>query len=283
MAAGVALMTACVIAAPVFADSVTTSRRHHGQVTLPGWPPVANRSAGTCSGGTMMAGTYSGFTVTGECFIAFGAVVQINGDLTIADGASLDDHGAESWLHAQMHVAGNVSVGKGAVLGMGWNSPDGEGSLGPDTVGGNIVANQPLALQLGQITVGGSVISLGGGVLSASGADFRNFPIKDNVIHGSLMIDGWRGGWLGVIRNHVDGNVIVVNNVSVSTESGPGTDPDSTEVMGSALGPISIPQTIGGNLICHDNVPAAQVNPADGGAKNFVGGEAFGECVGLTQ
>jgi len=235
----------------------------------------------------MLAGTYSGFTVTGTCTIAFGATVQIDGDLTIANGASLNDHGAEFWQEAEMHITGNVTVGRGAVLGLGWNSPEGEGSLGPDTVGGNIVANQPLALQVGQVTVGGNVISNGGGVPSTSAADFRNFPIKDNVIDGNLIIQGWHGGWIGLIRNSVDGNVIFANNVSLSNpETGPGTDEDSSEVMGTDLsiflGPI-IPQTIGGNLICHGNVPVAQVNPLDGGAKNFVGGQGIGECAGLTQ
>ena len=235
----------------------------------------------------MLAGTYRGFTVTGTCTIAYGANVQINGDLTIAAGASLNDHGAEAWQNAQIHVTGDVHVGKGAVLGLGWNSPQGEGSLGPDTVGGNIVANRPLALQVGQVTVGGNVISIGGGVLSTSAADFRNFPVKDNVIHGNLVVTGWRGGWIGLIRNHVDGNVIFARNVSQSNpETGPGTDTDSSEVMGSDLsaigGPI-IPQTIGGNLICFGNVPAAQVNPVDFGAKNIVGGKAIGQCAGLTQ
>lgn len=250
---------------------------------LPGAALAANQ-AGTCSGGTMHAGTYRSFTVTGTCTIAFGANVQINGDLIVADGASLNDHGAEMWMHAQMHVAGNIHVGKGAVLGLGWNSPQGEGSLGPDTVGGSIVANQPLALQVGQVTIGGNVISNGGGVMSTSAADARNFPVEDNVIHGNLAIQGWRGGWFGIIRNTVHGNVIVAHVVSTSNrETGPGMDPDSTEVMGTAFGPFSIPQTIDGNLICHDNVPAAQVNPADGGAMNFVGGKAIGECAGLTQ
>jgi hypothetical protein len=81
--------------------------------------------------------------------------------------------------------------------------------------------------------------------------------------------------------------VVFANNVSLfNRETGAGTDTDSSEVMGSDLstigGPV-VPQTIGGNLICHGNVPAAQVNPADGGAKNFVGGKALGECAGLTQ
>ena len=256
-------------------------------MALPGSALAGHHSAGTCSGGTMHAGTYRSFTVTGTCTIAYGANVQINGNLTVAPGASLNDHGAELWMNAQMHITGNVSVGKGAVLGLGWNSPEGEGSLGPDTVGGNIIAHQPLALQVGQVTVGGNVISNGGGVLSTSVEDFRNFPVKDNVIHGNLIIQGWRGGWIGLIRNHVDGNVIFSRNVSRSNpETGPGMDTDSTEVMGSDLsafgGPV-IPQTIGGNLICHGNVPAAQVNPLDGGAKNFVGGKGIGQCANLTQ
>jgi len=144
-----------------------------------------------------------------------------------------------------------------------------------------------LALQIGGVTVGGNLISNGGGVLSTSIADFRNFPVKDNVIHGNLVVQGWHGGWIGLLRNHVDKNVIFSKNVSRSNpETGPGTDGDSSEVQGSDLGAIggpSIPQTIGGNLICFGNVPAAQFNPGDFGAANSVGGKALGQCAGLTQ
>jgi hypothetical protein len=256
-------------------------------MALPASALAASPGPGTCSGGTMLAGTYSSFTVTGTCTIAYGATVHINGDLTVAPGASLNDHGAEAWKAAQMHIAGDVYVGKGAVLGLGWNSPDGEGSLGPDTVGGDIVASRPLALQVGGVTVGGDLISNGGGVLSTSIADFRNFPVKDNVIHGNLVVQGWHGGWIGLIRNTVDGNVIFSKNVSRSNpETGPGMDEDSSEVMGSDLGAIggpAIPQTIGGNLICHGNVPSTHVNPADFGANNIVGGKAIGQCAGLAQ
>jgi len=253
----------------------------------PGIALAADPGAGTCSNGTMAGGIYSSFRVTGTCNIAFGATVWINGNLKLAKGASLNDHGAEMWLQGEMHIKGNVKVGRGAVLGLGWNSPGGEGTLGPDTVGGNIIANHPLALQVGELTVGGNVISNGGGVLSTSQADFRNFPIKDNVIHGNLIVQGWHGGWIGLIRNTVDGNVIFSRNVSRSNpETGPGTDTDSSEVMGSDLsatgGPI-VPQTIGGSLICHANVPAAQVNPIDGGAPSIVGGKGIGQCAGLTQ
>ena len=237
---------------------------------------AANPGAGSCSGGTIPAGTYSGFTVTGTCTIAHGATVQVNGNLILTRGASLDDHGAELWQLAQVHVTGNVIVGKGAVLGLGYNAA--EGTLGPDTVGGSIIADQPLALQVGNLTVGGSVISFGGGVPSNSVADSRNFPVKDNVIHGSLILQGWRGGWLGVIRDHVDGSVIVSFNRSISTppsSDGPGAtvmDPDSNEVQTNS---------IGGNLICLGNTPHAQVNPADGGQPNTVLGHKIGECAGL--
>jgi hypothetical protein len=255
-------------------------------LALPGAALASNPGPGTCTGGTMHAGTYSSFVVTGNCTIGFGANVHIEGDLTVAPGAKLDDHGAEMWMHAQLHVGGDVYVGKGAVLGIGWNSAHGDGELGPDTVGGSIIATKPLALQVGEITIGGDLVSNGGGVLSDAAADFRNFPIKDNVIHGNVVVHGWHGGWFGIIRNTVGGNVIVANVVSGSTEAGPGTDPDSTEIMGSDLtqvgGPV-IPQTIGGNLICLRNVPAAQVNPGDGGAPNIVGGKAIGQCAGLTQ
>ena len=192
-------------------------------MALPGTALAGDHGAGACSDGVLHGGTYRGVTVRGSCTIDAGAVVWIKGNLTVARGASLDDHGAEGFRGAQVHVTGNVHVGKGAVLGLGYNAP--EGTLGPDTVGGSIVADQPLALQLGSVTVGGSVISIGGGVLSTSAADFRNFPIKDNVIHGNLVIAGWRGGWMGAIRNHVGRNVIIFRNVSSVVGHGAGHGP----------------------------------------------------------
>jgi hypothetical protein len=240
-------------------------------MAVPGSALAGERGAATCAGGTLHAGTYRGLIVTGTCMIDAGAVVHINGNLIIADGASLDDHAAEMFRKAEMHISGNVRVGKGAVLGLGYNAAS--GALGPDTVGGSIVANQPLTIYLGNVTVGGNVVSIGGGLLSTSAADFRNFPIKDNVIHGSLIIAGWRGGWLGAIRNHVDGSVIVFGNRSRSSGTGPGTDADSTEVQTNS---------ISGNLLCFANSPAAQINTVDGGLPNVVGGRAFGECAGLV-
>jgi hypothetical protein len=226
-----------------------------------GAPP----GAGSCSGGAIPAGTYNGFTVTGNCTFAGGAVT-INGNLTVADGAFLNDHDA---THATVHVTGNVTVGKGAVLGLGNYSP-----VPPHNsaiIDGNLTANQPLTLYLGGITVHGNLVSNGGG--SGPAGPFRNFPTKDDRVGGNLVIQGWQGGWIGVIRVDVGGNAIVSKNASVVTPDGsPPPDSDSTEVQTNH---------IGGNLICQGNTPPAQVNPGDGGQPNVVAGQKIGECAGL--
>jgi hypothetical protein len=232
-----------------------------------------------CTGGVIPANTYSSLTVTGHCM--FGGDVTVNGNVRVADGAVLNDHAFSLANHVL--ITGNVTVGKGAVLGLGTYNP---GATHDTTVNGNIVANQPLTLYLSFTTVHGNVVSNGGG----SATEFRNFPTKDNVIDGNLIVQGWQGGWLGVIRDRVGGNVIVSNNASVVVEtpegcnpedpsnlctgSAPGLDPDSTEVQTNV---------IGGNLICQHNLPAAQVNALDGGQPNQVAGKAIGECAGLTD
>ena len=97
------------------------------------------------------------------------------------------------------------------------------------------------------------------------------------TIDGNLIIHGWTGGWIGVIRVHVGGNLIFDHNRSVInglvTPPVPGVvDSDSSEIMTNV---------VGGNLICIGNTPAAQVNPDDGGQPNVVAGRKIGECAGL--
>ena len=154
----------------------------------------------TCSNGTI-SGEHGSVTVTGTCWVDAPGVT-IKGDLTLADGAVFAPYAIPAFTHSPIHVTGNVKVGKGAQLLLGYDMGD-SGELGTDTVDGNIVANQPLALYLGNITVHGSVVSIGGG----SSERFYNFPIKDNKIDGNLIIFGWTGGWWGVIANTVGGNV----------------------------------------------------------------------------
>ena len=228
----------------------------------------------TCTG--PISGIHGSVTVTGTCAV-LPAGVTINGDLTLDDDAVF-----VGGFGPVVQVTGNVKVGKGAQLLLGYNRP--EGVLGPTTVDGNIVANKPLSLYLGNITVHGNVVSNGGGTADR----FYNFPIKDNVIDGNLTIHGWTGGWWGAIANTVGGNVDVSNNRSVVHAAGvcmgtfpggctaaPGAFVDSSEVQSRGL---ANPQRIAGNLICHNNVPTAQINTGDGGAANIVGGNSIGEC-----
>jgi hypothetical protein len=226
-------------------------------------------AAGSCSGGVIAPNTYSGLIVTGNCTIT--GAVTVNGDVTVADGAYLD----AAYKDTRLTVNGNVKVGRGAKLGLGCTYGYHDCGLSPVwlgniTVNGSIIANQALTMYLDFVTVHGSVWSFGGG--PGSSGPFLNLPIKDNTIDGTLVVLGWRGGWFGIIRNTVGGSVLAAGNASVVTETGPGTDSDSTEIQTN---------TISGNLICGGNNPHAQVNPNDGGQPNNVSGHKSGECSGL--
>jgi hypothetical protein len=226
---------------------------------------AAPSGAATCSGGPIASGTYSKLTVTGNCTFTPGALT-VRGNLTVAPGAILNDHVASSG-GVTVHVGGNVLVGEGAVLGLG----DYSRALPHESavVDGNVIANEPQTLYLGGMTIHGNLISNGG-----SGPD-RNFPIKDDTIDGNVILQGWSGLWFGLIRSSVGGNVVISHMAGTQTGL-PGTEfegiLDSTEVVSN---------TIGGNLICLANIPAAQVGDAaeEGGGPNTVGGHKLGECA----
>jgi hypothetical protein len=235
----------------------------------------------TCNG--PLSGPHGSVTVTGTCAVV--GPVTIDGNLTLAPGTVFVGFGPA------VQITGNILVGPGAQLALGYNR--GEGVLGPDTVGGNIVADRPLSLYLGNITVHGNVVSNGGGTTER----FYNFPIKDNRVDGNLIVHGWTGGWWGLVANSVGGNVDVSDNRSVVVPANPdqcqgtfpagcaavpGTDEDSSEVQSRIVpGVVKNPQRISGNLICHHNAPAIHFNPIDGGAANVVGGNKIGECTGV--
>ena len=167
----------------------------------------------------------------------------MNGNLTLAPGACLD-----AFTLGTVTVGGNLFVGQGATLALGCTP----GSLGPpipqppcgtttttDSVGGSVIANQPLTMYLDGDTIWGSVISTGGGP-GATFSPYINFPIKDNTIYGNVIVQGWQGAWFGFIRNTTHGSVILNNNVGVAIgEFGA----DSTEV---------VTNVISGNLICRE-------------------------------
>lgn len=210
-----------------------------------------------CTGGTIAAGTYNHMTVTGTCTFGDGTVT-INGNLTVAPGAVLNDHAGSP---AFVHVTGNVIVGQGGVGGLGTYAP----SPAHDSavVDGNVIGNGAATLYLGGMTVHGNLIVKGGGDAG------RNLPIKDDTIDGNVIIQGWTGLWFGVIRDNVGGNVIVNDNTAADPTTLPGVD--SSEI---------VTNTIGGNLICSGNTPAPQVGDSEG-ATNTVGKHKLGQCADL--
>jgi hypothetical protein len=219
------------------------------------------------SAGTALSGNYTSLTVTGNAYVAGGATLTVSGDLTIAPGACLD-----AFSLGTVRVGGNIFVGHGAILGLGCTPFSlGDPTIPPcyahttnDTVGGSIVAYNPLTMYLDGDTIHGNVFSIGGGP-GLHTHQFVNFPIKDNRIGGNLIVENWQGGWFGAIRNNVGGSALFASNMSV-------LDPDANEIQTN---------TIAGSLLCFNNSPAAQVNPADGGQPNVVGGQKVGQCAGL--
>ncbi|MDE3133120.1 MAG: hypothetical protein KGL15_03540 [Acidobacteriota bacterium] len=218
---------------------------------------AAKPATSTCAGGLIGAGTYQGLTVTGTCFFdnvtSQDPTITIDGNLTIAPGASLNAHAGTT---ASVTVTGNVLVGQGGTLGLGsYGGPTGT------VVDGNIVADQPQSLYLAFLTIHGNLVSQGG---TAAGP-FTNFPIKNLTVGGNVTLEGWSGFWIGLFRSTVGGNVFFANNT--------GTNPDSSEVANN---------TISGNLICSGNNPAVQFGDS-GGGPNTVGGHAVGQCAAFAQ
>jgi hypothetical protein len=242
----------------------------------PTFAPLCGADEGTA--GTALSGNYNNLTVHGIAYVASGATLDVSGDLRLAPGACLD-----AFSLGTVHVGHNLTVNPRATLALGC-AP---GSNGPppippcgfistdDTVGGSILAFKPQTMYLTAATVGGSVISLGGG-FAAPGL---SFPVKNMNIGGNLELLGWDGGpgaWIGALRNHVHGDMVVSYNRGFRPGD-EGIPNDSTEIDGN---------TVGGNLVCLGNTPQAQYgdayNPSIGNGPNSVGGRAVGECWDLT-
>jgi hypothetical protein len=223
-------------------------------------PPIC------ATAGTAVSGTYHHLAISGDAYVPAGETLTVRDNLKIRRDGCLD-----AFTLGTVTVGRNILVNKGAVLALGC-TPESIGPGAPcngqttnDTVGRNIIGHHPLTMYLDGNTIGGSVISIGGGPGLGEYAPFLNFPIKDNTIGKNLIVKFWKGGWSGAIRNDVGGNLIWSHNKSV-------LDPDSNEVQTN---------TVGRNLSCWGNSPKAQINAADGGMPNIVGGHKLGQCAGL--
>ncbi len=228
-------------------------------------PPICSPSTPT----TAIAGSYGNLVITGSRYVAANTTLTVSGDLVVAPGACLD-----AFTLGTVSVGRNVIVEQGAVLALGCTP----GSLGPpftqppcngqttnDTVGGSIIARDALTMYLDGDTIHGNVISAGGGP-GYTLDPYVNFPIKDNVIGGSVFVTGWSGAWFGLLRNTIGGSAIVALDRGLAI--GDFGNYDSTEIGQN---------TVHGSLLCFGNSPAANFGDS-GAAPNVVYGLAFGEC-----
>ena len=239
----------------------------------------------TCTGTTdnfptelgTLSGTYSGHVkISGACAVAAGPTT-INGNLTIGKGSTLIAQFASSPLT----VTGNIKVQGGGTLLLGCfassspclDDPDQENPTlnGPATVGGNLIARNALGVVVHNASIGRNVIQHHGGggftcepqgVFALLGPPAYS-TYEDSIIGGSIELKGLRGCWLGVIRNHVGGNVQLIGNRL--------GDPDAMEV---------VTNHVSGNLACFNNNPVAQVGDSMG-EENIVLGQKRGECAAV--
>lgn len=245
----------------------------------------AAASAATCgtpngSPAPLPGGTYSSVDVQGVCFISAGQVT-VTGNVTLEAGTSLialfaTDGGTGT---SGITVQGNVDVGPTATLILGCEAQeiqcidDSSANVG-DTVDGNIISSNPLGVVIHESTIGGDIVSNGGGggVSCEPTGVFNEFgsPVysdyEDNTIGGNLRVTGLNSCWFGALRNTIGGSAMFQNNVFA--------DPDAME---------NLTNTISGNLLCSGNNPQTEYGDS-GGSPNIVGGFATGECAfGVMQ
>ena len=217
-----------------------------------GGPPICNGTESPVSG------TYSSLTITGNQYVPDGDTLNVTGNLIVAPNSCLD-----AYTTGTVTVGGGLRVRSGAILGLGC-APYEDGELEPcgdtttnDTVGGSLSALNPYTMYLSADTIGGNLVSSGGGP-GVTVSPYVNYPIKDSTIDGSVEVTGWQGAWFGFLRNHVGKNA----GFGQIT----GAISDSNEIVSN---------TVAGGMACRGNYPAAQVGDS-GGTPNVVGKKNLG-------
>lgn len=225
----------------------------------------------TCTGGEITSGDYASITVTGECTVPSGAVINVAGSVKVKAGAQLDAQTSPSTIT----VGNNVTAAAGSLLGLGCQPPEYTGNSAhvcaePDeaghstiTVNGNVTAIGSAVVLLNGITVDGNVTVIGGG------SEFIPWSIKNNTIGRNLTIRGQTTNWLGALFNTVGGNAKLVD--ITLTEDHPGASQSVYIVRNN----------VGRNLICLRLAPGVSGGFVPGSV-NVVGGRAIGQCASLV-
>jgi hypothetical protein len=255
---------------------------------------AAAASATQCSGTGAKPGVLKGnisgnVVVSGACTVNAGNAT-VHGSITVSAGGALFAISAHNdTTHSGtsvLHVTGNLVLGKGASAALGCfatsfpctDDPNQKNPTlnGPVKIGGNVIAHAPLGLLVHDGTIGGSVAETGGGggVNCKPQGPFAAFksPVysdfEDTSVAKGLTIQSLHSCWLGVLRVHVGGSMLLAGNQLA--------DPDAIEV-GSNV--------ITGNLACTGN--SMVWDTSDAGPKlyprvfkgNTVHGKRSGQCV----
>jgi len=223
-----------------------------------------------CTGGSIPSGNYASITVTGFCDVVPDAVINVAGNINVAPGAVLDAQSAPSTIT----VGHNVTAGAGSLLGLGCQpfgyvphaahpcsvEPGGHSVI---TINGNVTATNADTVLLNGITVAGNVTLTGGG------GDIP-WALKNNTVGGNFTVSDVMPEWLGVLFNHIGGNLTLTNITA--------TDPEDD---GNAAVSVVV-NTIGRNLNC-ENLGPRLTGGAIPGEFNIVGHKTTGQCVGLLS
>lgn len=219
---------------------------------LPGVARPATRTL-TCSGTPeepgVLAGRYDGnVSIEGLCDVNAGRAV-VTGNLTLRPGSALlaafalnDQTGSGE---SSLTVHGDVHVQEGATMLAGCDfqsfpclddpEPEHPTLSSRDRIYGNLVEQQPLGVVIHNSIIFGNVSENGGGgglTCEPSGffALFGSPVYSDyerSIIKGSLEVTGVTSCWLGVIEEHVSGNVRV-NEDQLA-------DPDAIEILSNKI------------------------------------------------
>jgi hypothetical protein len=232
--------------------------------------------AGTCSGGSVAAGSYSSLTISGFCTVDAGTV-SVAHDVTVAPRGEL----IAAFGGSDVHVGGNLTVAANGVLVLGCepeafvclNDPhQRHGTLiTNDTVGLNLTTHDALAVIVHASKIGLNEVVQGGGGGVTCDSTIPNIPgppayidFEDTTVGGNAIIQGVQSCWAGFIRDTVGQNVIYQGNRFF--------DPDASELT---------TDTVGRNMICFGNSPQVQFGDSTG-APDVVGGRALGECKNVV-
>jgi hypothetical protein len=232
--------------------------------------------SGTFDSPGTLSGTYSNVVIRGVCGVT--GTTTIKGNLVLARGSTLAAvfAGADLSVHGNVHVKrdGTLLAGCDPVNSTCIDDPTGSSST---SIAGNLIETRPLGAVIHDSSIGGNVVSSGGGggVTCEPSGVFAQFgaPVfsayESSHIAGNIRVTGYRSCWLGINHDHIGGSVHLLHNRLA--------DPDAIEVLDN---------TIGSNIVCRRNsmtwdsadTVEGQLYPR-AYEPNTVGGIRVGQCV----